>query len=556
MADTKYLKLQHRTWWFNIGIPADVRDKFEGKATVSENLRTHELHVAQQKRWALKAQYEERFATARGIAVLTPLAADEMARELYRATLERLQANAKANVPAEEEADALSNIADDYFLAADSDEFDAVEDDLDHANRTWGNTIEPGSDGYKMLGRAFLDAVGEALVGRSRALRGIPAEPPETFLEAPPVDLVTLKAVRREPSSSAPVAATGVRFSEASRKWLEAKTRDPATAIAAKTADTYRAKLKLFEKFVGDKPLNAVTLAMAVAYKGALASLPPSWDEKIDGEPDVRAASAELTDSTERMTGVTLSSYLSPCRSVFTWSQRHGYFDQSRANPFAGLSEPKPKKLKGKRGERLYEIAELQKLVDAVPRKRVTPATSYEEIFAWMPFIALFSGMRIGEIAQLEKGIIKHAGKIAYFDLTDARVKTAAGARIIPVHGELIRCGLLKYVTALPDGGSFWPSLERDSYGRLGHHLPDRYKLYRENIGLDADRLGMHGLRKNFNQAMIDAGVAKEIRETLMGHTTSMNMEIYGPRGPAFKLLIEAVEAVTHPGLKLRRLHT
>ncbi len=543
MADTKYLKLRFKTWWFNVGIPADVQAKFDGKTTASINLHTHDLYTAQQKRWALKAEWEDRFAAARSSAPVSVFTLDSLARELYESTLRKLDTEGR------DDAASLLVASTVYFDALKANDVSPVADVMAEVERAAGAPLGPQG------GRAVLRALAWAYFGRSNALDGLTPRPPETFLDALPFDAVTFQPVTRggtSPPKKAP--AKGMRFSEAAGKWLAARTRDPATALAPKTADTYRAKLKLFETFADDAPLNAITLSMAVDYKQALASLPPSWDEAIDSEPNVRVATKLLADSSGRMSGVTLSSYLSPVRSVFTWSQRHGYFDQSRANPFAGLSEPKPKRSRKKAGERLYETAELQTLVDAIPAKRFHPAQNYVEIFHWLPLIAAHSGMRIGEMAQLSKGTIKRSGANYYFDLTSKDIKTEAGERIIPVHPELIRCGLLKYLATIPDGESLWPSLDVDSKGKLGHHLPDRYKLYRQNIGLTGERLGMHGLRKNFNQAMIDAGVSSELRHALMGHSQSMNMEIYGPRGPAFKLLVQAVEKVKFPGLKLRRL--
>ncbi|MBP1184177.1 hypothetical protein [Methylobacterium sp. PvR107] len=70
----------------------------------------------------------------------------------------------------------------------------------------------------------------------------------------------------------------------------------------------------------------------------------------------------------------------------------------------------------------------------------------------WFPLIALFSGARRTEIAQLKIGDIRQGdGGIWYLDITnegaDQNLKTVSSARSVPVHRELIRLGLLDVAT-------------------------------------------------------------------------------------------------------------
>lgn len=71
----------------------------------------------------------------------------------------------------------------------------------------------------------------------------------------------------------------------------------------------------------------------------------------------------------------------------------------------------------------------------------------------WIPIIALYSGARLGEIAQLRvKDIIKdECSGVWFFNITDDQdgmtVKTQASKRVIPIHDDLINLGLLKYKT-------------------------------------------------------------------------------------------------------------
>ena len=57
----------------------------------------------------------------------------------------------------------------------------------------------------------------------------------------------------------------------------------------------------------------------------------------------------------------------------------------------------------------------------------------------WMMAAALYSGMREGEICDLDAENVRERDGVPYFDVT--RAKSKAGVRLIPVHSELIRLG-------------------------------------------------------------------------------------------------------------------
>jgi integrase len=90
----------------------------------------------------------------------------------------------------------------------------------------------------------------------------------------------------------------------------------------------------------------------------------------------------------------------------------------------------------------------------------------------WLPLIALYSGARLGEIAQL---LIKDVRKIDEhwcFHIckhgdTRKSVKTAGSERVVPIHPELIRLGLIGYRERLAGDGhvSLFPEIKADARG-------------------------------------------------------------------------------------------
>jgi integrase len=80
-----------------------------------------------------------------------------------------------------------------------------------------------------------------------------------------------------------------------------------------------------------------------------------------------------------------------------------------------------------------------------------------------------------------------------------------------------------------------------------------KFTAWRRECGIaDDEKKKFHSLRKNFNEALVSAGIPLTIRQALMGHKSgSLTDSVYLPNGPEFKLLIRAVRSVKYKGLKL-----
>ena len=67
-------------------------------------------------------------------------------------------------------------------------------------------------------------------------------------------------------------------------------------------------------------------------------------------------------------------------------------------------------------------------------------------------------------------------------------------ARLVPVHSELVRAGLLQYVAALPQDGPLFPGLVRRASkgGKIGARLGELFRDRPEALSLKRDRLCFH----------------------------------------------------------------
>jgi integrase len=227
-------------------------------------------------------------------------------------------------------------------------------------------------------------------------------------------------------SGEQPASTAGETVSQAAEAWYAELTRDKAAAPRDATLDGHRLRVRAFVGKVGDVPLIDVTRAAASDFLAGL-------------------------DVSNR----TRNGYATTLRSVFECARRRGRFTGD--NPFDGMKA----KVAGS-SYQPFTVADLQTLFDALPRQRKPAKHSPDTALPWCAAIALYTGARLEEIAQLTTADFReeaaNGARVWCIDIHNGgenKLKNDSSARLIPVHSELVRLGLLDYVKALPKGPLF-----------------------------------------------------------------------------------------------------
>lgn len=152
----------------------------------------------------------------------------------------------------------------------------------------------------------------------------------------------------------------------------------------------------------------------------------------------------------------------------------------------------------------------------------------------WIPLIGLYTGMRIGEISQLQPtdfelegtpcvSVRSHAPSTSVEDLNEPkrRVKTLASIRTVPLHPKLIELGLLEYVRGRLRQSQrwMWDDLrwsEKDGFGKY----PSRdFQGLSKAAGVYVPRRKVfHSFRSTLSQALEAAGLELELIDRFIGH--------------------------------------
>jgi integrase len=317
---------------------------------------------------------------------------------------------------------------------------------------------------------------------------------------------------------AAPAPSTGETVSRGAEAWLASMESQPLTI------DGHRKRVQAFVKHSGDMPLTDVTRANA-------------WDF---------LASLDVSQGTR-------NAYQTTLKCVFDSAKERGRF--AGDNPFAG----KKKKAKGD-SYVPFTVAELQTLFDALPRDVAPRKHSPETALPWVAAIALYSGARLEEIAQLTVADVRAAGAngatVTVIDVHNGgtnKLKNETSARLIPVHSELVRLGLLRYVEAVKSGPLF-PGLKRreSKGGKVGARLGELFRKKLVALGLKRDGLCFHSFRHTVAGRLDAAEVRQSDAARVLGHAVEgMSFGTYSQEGPGLKQVAAVVDKIDYPGLRL-----
>lgn len=180
----------------------------------------------------------------------------------------------------------------------------------------------------------------------------------------------------------------------------------------------------------------------------------------------------------------------------------------------------------------------------------------------WIPLIALFSGMRLNEICQMDVADVQKIDGIWCFSVSakgvgDKHLKTMASERIVPLHPMLQQLGFLAYFSECRRSGQkkLWPELERDAFGLYSGRFSRWFARFLETCGADEARTCFHSFRHNFRDALRNGGIRTDIAMAVGGWTANSNAvaDNYG-KGFSIRILYDAIALIGYPDIDFEHL--
>jgi len=549
-------------YYVRLAVPVHLKIRF-GRRELWRSLRTTD--PAEARRWAPVVLSAARclFLDVERDVTLTDSKIAQLVRDFYERELTIDAAMLRPSSPtlewqAKMELDHLRLFQVELISHLGRGEFTAVHDFADELLDPEGVkligtedarqlSVDRASPSYRRLCqgllRARLEAVRRMIERREGEWGGQSSDP---LLRAPQPAIAPLA-----PATTAPQFTEGEKLLDLQLKWAKDKVRPVKTVRQIATA------VRRFTELHGDGPAINITRPMVRLFKEALQKLPARPPHKLAGKPitEVLKWAAENRPELNLSPGA-VNKDLSSISAVLAWSHKNGYFDDnlSWTNPCTGLKVDD----KGTAGtDRLpYDSDDIKAIFSSsIYTSGDRPRAAGGEAAKWLPLIALFSGARLEEIAQLKPIDVKQDGEVWFFDLqtldSSRRVKTRTSRRNVPIHPQLIAAGLLKYTDERREKGDEWlfPDLTPDQFGDRGGNWSKWWGRYaRDKIGITDRRKVFHSFRHAFKDACRAAGIPEEVHDALTGHAGGGVGRSYGSGVPLARLA-DAIKAIHYPTL-------
>lgn len=242
------------------------------------------------------------------------------------------------------------------------------------------------------------------------------------------------------------------------------------------------------------------------------------------------------------------ATYLAMMKATFKYAVQEQWM---AADPLAGKNVEDPVDEADKRDP--FTAEQLATIFGAAPWTPRDANPRGKPLHYWGPLIAMFLGMRRGEIAQLGSDDVTEIAGVPVILVRaggSKRLKTTNARRMLPVHPQLIDLGFLEYAKARRSSGAerLWEGEKPTTRGGWGDGFSDWFQRLLKERGVSGTKLGLHSFRHNFQDRLREAGLhgtamGQELAGRSRGGSTSNN---YGSGFPT-PMLQEAIAKIVYP---------
>ena len=274
----------------------------------------------------------------------------------------------------------------------------------------------------------------------------------------------------------------------------------------------------LIELLTADRDVTKVSIADAQRVKETLTKYPKNR-RKDPRTRDLALPDVLNVQGVPTINVQTINKYLQTYGTMFGWAKRNGLVGN---NVFEGLHIRL-----GKKQSRIARIGFSDTQLQTILSELLSNTSGLVQLDyqKWGPLIALYSGARLNEIAQIHLTDIRQQDGMWCFDLNDddetKKLKTDASRRLVPIHSRLIELGLLDHVQKLrtENAKKLFPGFQYDAkngWGRsLGRWFNDRFLV---KIGLKDKGVSFHVFRHTVVTRLLQAGIEQPLVQTIVGH--------------------------------------
>ncbi|MBC2834488.1 site-specific integrase [Paragemmobacter straminiformis] len=601
MTRGTYLFKRDGVYYARIDVPTDLVAAL-GKETLKRSLKTKDTREAKSKLPSIIAEWQDLFIATRSKLAVSPsdrehavwdhytseLRADESERvnrpseTEIKAAIDRIQARVEKGEITSTDPLTLLEATLDVQVMKNAKTFsetvrraklselkrhlasnitvlvaDAVDDYLTKNKFKIARSTPEWVSLARLFMRAEIDALERTMERDVGNYEGVPKDP-------------LIKQPSQERGSPHGSAAPGETIAEA----LEAFRKENPRNVSKSRIDEACRDIGIFIQTVGLRfPIANVTKKHVRDWKALLMKYPVRATEVVDLRGLTIAEAVAANEKLKRpvLSDRTVNRYLSSLSAFCSWAAVNGYIT---TNPCQGMALPKER-----RSKTLPFTSDQMNILFRSPLFTGAQSGDKWSLIArpgnvmirdhrfWVPLIMLFTGARPGEIGQLALSDVREEHGHWIMHITTEgddheqgkTVKTEGSMRVVPLHPELIKLGLLTYHKERKAAGDrqLFPGATRNERGQMMSDLSREFGKYLKRIGLkDGRGLSLYSFRHGAADALRRAGHLDEQFGFLLGHTKASMTQRYGllPQG-MLDQRVELIRSIAYPGLQLGHLY-
>jgi integrase len=383
-------------------------------------------------------------------------------------------------------------------------------------------------------------------------------------------DAISFRPRRESTTSSVPIRARsrgkGAIGEHAARYIKEKDITD------AKSRAEHEKVLGLLESWHGkDKQIDTYAKDDIVAFKDALTLVPANFKKFFLNASMKEAIEKNATERRKTMQGQTIQRKLDHVRRFFDWALINNLIAE---NPAANMKIVAAGRQSRRSDRKPFTVDELRLLFKlplfvgckSYHRWKEPGACKVRDHRYWLPLLALWTGARQAELAQLLTSDIETVDGVLVISINDTgddetpkcvakKVKNSSSVRIVPVHDQMRLLGFPKYVDRMKREKSdrLFPLCERakdESFSPFSKH----FRNVLTACGIKRSGVVFHSFRHLFEDAMRAAKLDGEVRRRLTGREIEGSVALYGDGYPV-SVLKEEIDKVRYVGLDLSHLY-
>jgi len=349
----------------------------------------------------------------------------------------------------------------------------------------------------------------------------------DPFQPREPIDAIFKAVPAQDPLPGD--SANAMSFGELGERYLRTET----AGLKARTRVKYKWQVEVATLFFGTATAaNSIDRRKVRGYLDLLQKMPSNFAKRFKGKSLAEIAALPAEQRLPLLKPSAINPYMITLAQVFAYGDTLGEVPQ---NPATKMQLKDPVKAKDKRLP--FSADQLRQLFNQPlftghdgchwdePGKTIKKDIRY-----WAPLIALFTGMRLGEICALTPDCIVTDDGVLAFDVRDA--KTSSGIRKVPIPNQLLAIGILDFINRTKVGQTVCGDSSRDSVSKF-------FTRFLATTGIDTDRRCFHSFRHTFIDAARAGRVGIGYLKAIVGHAGGTTTDNYGSALPLSDLQSE-----------------